>query len=396
MYNTVKINENLTYLGGSDRRLALFESAYPVPRGVSYNAYLLEDEKIAVLDTVDDSVGALFFENLEHALGGRKPDYLVIHHMEPDHSASFSRFMEKYPETRVVCNQKIAQMLQNFYGFSGEAHLVKDGDTLCLGKHKLRFLFAPMVHWPEVMFSFDETSHTLFSADAFGTFGALGGSIFADEVHFERDFLSEARRYYLNIVGKYGVQVQNVLKKAATLDIRTICPLHGPVWRKDLSWYLGKYDVWSRYEAEEKGVVLFYASIYGHIQNAAEILGTELARLGIEAHVYDTSVTHPSELLAEAFRYSHAVFLSSTYNGGIFTSMEHLLGELKSHSYQNRKFAVVENGSWAPQAGGQMEAILATCKNLTQIGEKVTFVSALDEKGRSALTELAKEISASF
>lgn len=396
MYNVIKIQEGLSYVGGSDRRIALFESAYPVPRGVSYNAYVLEDEKTAVFDTVDDSVAALYFDNLEHVLGGKSPDYLIVHHMEPDHSASFSRFAEKYPDTKVVCNQKIAQMLQNFYGYKGEPLVVKDGDTLSLGKHTLRFLFAPMVHWPEVMFSYDETAHTLFSADAFGTFGALGGSIFADEVHFERDFLSDARRYYMNIVGKYGVQVQNVLKKAATLDIRTVCPLHGPVWRKDFGWYLEKYDIWSRYEAEEKGVAVFYASIYGHVQNAAEVLAAELARLGIEARVYDTSVTHVSELLSEAFRYSHSVFLSCTYNGGIFSSMEGLLAELKSHNFQNRKFAVVENGSWAPQAGGQMEAVLSSLKNMTKIGEKVSFVSALDEKGREALVALAKEIKASF
>lgn len=396
MYNVIKIQEELSYVGGSDRRIALFESAYPVPRGVSYNSYVLKDEKTAVFDTVDDSVGALYFENLEHVLGGKAPDYLIIHHMEPDHSASFSRFAEKYPSTKVVCNQKIAQMLQNFYGFKGEAIVVKDGDTLSLGKHTLRFVFAPMVHWPEVMFSYDETSHTLFSADAFGTFGALGGSIFADEVHFERDFLNDARRYYMNIVGKYGVQVQNVLKKASALDIRTVCPLHGPVWRKDFGRYLEKYDIWSRYEAEEKGVAVFYASIYGHVQNTAEILASELARLGIEARVYDTSVTHVSELLSEAFRYSHSVFLSCTYNGGIFSSMEALLAELKSHNFQNRKYAVVENGSWAPQAGGQMEAVLSSLKNMTKIGEKVSFVSAPDETCREALVALAKEIEASF
>lgn len=393
MQNSVRIAESLYYVGGSDRRIALFESAFPVPRGVSYNSYLLLDEKTVLFDTVDLSVSELFFENVEHVLGGRPLDYLVIHHMEPDHSSSFERLIEKYPSVKVVANQKIAQMLGQFYAYGASSvHLVKEGDTLCTGAHTLRFVFAPMVHWPEVMFTFDETSNTLFSADAFGTFGALGGSIFADEVHFGRDFLDEARRYYFNIVGKYGMQVQNVLKKAAALPIERICPLHGPVWRKDIGWYLDKYDTWSAYRPEEKGVAVFYGSIYGHTQNAAEIFASALAEAGMpEVKVYDVSVTEVSELVSEAFRYSHAVFACSTYNNGIFVNMENFLGDLKAHNFQNRKYAVVENGSWSPQAGNLMQAVLSSMKGMECIGEKVTLLSSVKEEQANALRALAKQ-----
>lgn len=394
MHNSVLIEDDLYYVGGSDRRIALFESAFPVPRGVSYNSYLLLDEKTVLFDTVDNSVSDLFLENVEHVLGGRKLDYLVVHHMEPDHSASFKRIAEKYPEATIVANQKTAQMLGNYFCYGGAGILtVKEGDTLSTGKHTLRFVFAPMVHWPEVMFSFDETTGTLFSADAFGTFGALGGSIFADEVNFERDFLDDARRYYFNIVGKYGVQVQNVLKKAAGLEIKTICPLHGPVWRKDIAWYLNKYLTWSAYQPEEKGVCVFYGSIYGHTQNAAEIFASSLVREGVKnVRVYDVSVTDLSQLVSEAFRYSHLVFACATYNNGIFVNMEHLISDLKAHAFQNRKFAVIENGSWAPQAGSLMQAEISSWKGMTQLGEKVTVLSAV--KDDKPLAALAKSVAA--
>ncbi len=391
MHNTVKIFDDLIYVGGNDRRIALFESAFPVPRGVSYNSYVLLDEKTVLFDTTDSSIGDLFLENVEAALGGRKLDYLVVHHMEPDHSATLERIVKKYPGIVVVTNKKVAGMLANYFGFAGNVHLVNEGDELCTGKHTLAFVFAPMVHWPEVMLTFDKTSGTLFSADAFGTFGALGGSIFADEVPFERDFLDDARRYYFNIVGKYGVQVQSALKKAAGLPIKAICPLHGPVWRKDIAWYLGKYDTWSRYLPEEKGVVVFYASVYGHTQNAAEILATSLVAHGVKNVVtYDVSVTDVSELLSEAFRYSHLVFASTTYNNGIFVNMERLLADLKAHAFQNRKYSIIENGSWSPQAGGLMEAELAGMKNLTRVGEKVTVLSSV--RDRAPLDALAAEI----
>ena len=392
MHNCVRIADDLFYLGGNDSRIALFESTYPVPRGVSYNSYLLTDEKTVLFDTVDLSVSDLFFENLAYALGGRALDYIVVHHMEPDHSATFARVLEKYPSATVVTNQKVAQMLKNYFGFAGGVHLVKEGDTLSVGKRTLSFVFAPMVHWPEVMFTYIPEDGTLFSADAFGTFGALPGSVFADEVDFERDFLDDARRYYFNIVGKYGVQVQNVLKKAAGLEIKLVCPLHGPVWRKNFAWYLQKYLTWSAYEPEEKCAAVFYASVYGHTQNAAEIVASAIAQAGAKAKCYDVSVTHVSELIAEAFRCSHVVFASTTYNNGVFVNMENFLNDLKAHNFQNRKYALVENGSWAPQAGSLMDGFLSAGKNMEKIGEKVTVLSAVSEGSAQSLRALGKLI----
>ncbi len=394
MHNTVEICKDLYYVGGNDRRIALFESAFPVPRGVSYNSYLLLDEKTVLFDTVDVAVSELFFENVEHVLNGRKLDYLVVHHLEPDHSASFARLLEKYPGVTVVTCQKARMMLANFFGFRGEnVIVVKEGDALSVGKRTLKFVSAPMVHWPEVLFTYIPEEGILFSADAFGTFGALAGGIFADEVNFERDFLDDARRYYFNIVGKYGVQVQNVLKKAAGLEIKLVCPLHGPVWRENFAWYLQKYDTWSKYQPEERGVAVFYSSVYGHTQNAAEILAAAIAQNGVtNLKMYDVSVTHVSELLAEAFRYSHVVFCSTTYNNGIFISMEHFLRDLGAHAYQNRKYAVVENGSWAPQAGGYMKSLIGEWKNMTEVGETVTLLSAVNEETLEKLKALGKEI----
>ena len=392
----MRVTEDLYYIGASDRRIALFESAFPVPRGVSYNSYLLLDEKTVLFDTVDAAVTEEFLHNLESVLGARTLDYLVVQHVEPDHSASFARVLERYPEVCVVASAKAAVMLKNFFSYEG-ATVVKEGDVLETGKHRLRFLAAPMVHWPEVLFTYDEAEGTLFSADAFGTFGALGGSIFADEVQFERDFLDDARRYYFNIVGKYGVQVQSVLKKAAALEIKTVCPLHGPIWRKDFAWYLQKYDIWSNYAPETQGAAVFYASIYGHTQNAAEILAAALAAEGVkEIAVYDVSVTDKSVLLAEAFRYSHAVFLSPTYNNGIFVNMEDFLRDLCAHGYCNRRYALAENGSWAPQAARLMQETLSSCKNMQKIGESVTVLSAVTTQNAQELKALAREIAKSF
>jgi len=395
MYQEIAITQDLYYVGASDRRLALFENVYPVPRGVSYNSYLLLDEKTVLFDTVDSAVGEQFLENVAHVLGDRKLDYLVIHHMEPDHSATLQRLIGTYPEVTLVCNAKTAQMIGNFFGQNAKnVFLVKEGDTLATGSHELQFIFAPMVHWPEVMMSFDKTTGTLFSADAFGTFGALGGSIYADEVHFERDFLDEARRYYFNIVGKYGVQVQNVLKKAAGLELNRICPLHGPVWRTNVSFYMQKYSTWSAYEAEERGVAVFYGSIYGHTQNAAEILAAEIAKEGVDVRVYDCSKTHVSELVSEAFRYSHVVFAAATYNNLVFPPVEALLNDLKAHNYQNRKYALIENGTWAPQSGNLMDTVLSSCKSMERLGEKVTLISSGKEAQREQLVSLAKLIAA--
>lgn len=394
MNNCVSLGNDLYYVGGSDRRLALFESAYPIPRGISYNSYLLLDEKTVLFDTVDKSVAELFFENVASVLGDRPLDYLVIHHMEPDHSASFEGIVSRYPNVKVVVNQKMEVMLKNYFDCElPELIVVKDGDTLSSGKHNHAFLFTPMVHWPEVMMSFDTLTGTLFSADAFGTFGALEGSIYADEVNFEEEFLPDARRYYFNVVGKYGVQVQNALKKVAALPVKTVCPLHGPVWRKDFAWLLNKYDIWSKYEPETKGVLVLYASVYGHMANAAQILGAELVEAGVkEVKLYDTSYTHYSELLAEAFRYSHVVFASTTYNNGVFASMEQLLNELVAHNFQNRAYSILESGSWSPQSGKLMREKLSVLKNMREVGEGVTFLSAVKADTKENLTNLAKEI----
>lgn len=392
MDNTVRVAEDLFYIGASDRRIALFESAFPVPRGVSYNSYLLTDEKTVLFDAVDAAVADEFLSNLTQALGGRSLDYFVVHHVEPDHSAGFLRVKEKYPSVKVLASAKAVAMLKNFFGYEG-VQVVKEGDVLETGKHRLRFVAAPMVHWPEVMFSFDETTGTLFSADAFGTFGALGGSVFADEVHFERDYLDDARRYYFNIVGKYGVQVQNVLKKAASLPIETVCPLHGPIWRKDFASYLEKYDIWSKYLPEERGVAVFYASVYGHTKHAAQLLAAALARAGVtNVALYDVSVTEKSVLLAEAFRYSHAAFLSPTYNNGIFVNMEDFLRDLCAHGFCNRSYALVENGSWSPQAARLMRETLSSLKNMHEIGEGVTVLSSVTQENAAALDALAQAI----
>ena len=389
MYNTVAVLEDLFYVGASDRRLSLFENVYPVPRGASYNSYLLLDEKTALFDTVDHAVSEQFLENVEHVLGGRKLDYIVVHHMEPDHSSTLSEVLLRHPEATVVCNQKIDGMLKNYGCCVGERLLVKEGDELSTGRHTFKFVFAPMVHWPEVMMSFDLKTGALFSADAFGTFGALGGSVWADEVDFEHDFLDDARRYYINIVGKYGVQVQSVLKKAAGLDIKVLLPLHGPLWRENIGRFVEKYLTWSSYTPEEKGVLVVYGSIYGHTQNAAEIVASRIAQKGVKVKVYDASMTDTSVLVSEAFRYSHIVFASATYNNGIFVKMEEFLSDLKAHAFQNRAYAVVENGSWAPQAGALIEAELSSFKNMKKLGERVTILSSVKEETREKLLALA-------
>ncbi len=393
MKNAVLIAENLYWLGGSDRKLSFFEGLYPVPRGISYNAYLLMDEKTVLFDTVDSAVGDAFLNNLEAALGGRSLDYLIVQHMEPDHSATFLRTVEKYPDVTVVVNKKSAQMLAQYYGFCGERiRTVAENEELCTGKHTLKFIFAPMVHWPEVMFTYDGISGTLFSADAFGTFGALEGSLFSEDYPFEQAYLPEARRYYTNIVGKYGVQVQAALKKTEGLSIERICPLHGPVLRKDAAKMVEKYRLWSGYQPEEKGAAVFYASIYGHTQSAAELLASALAQKGIPVCVYDVSVTDCSELLAQAFRVSHLAFASVTYNGGLFPKMETLINDLKAHGLRGRTYALIENGSWAPAAGKIMAETLSAMKEFTQIGETATLLSAGKQEQEQAILALAEAI----
>lgn len=399
MYCVRNVTETIFWVGGNDRRLALFENLFPIPRGVSYNSYLIQDEKTVLLDTVDLSVGEIFLENIEHVLAGRALDYLVINHMEPDHCSMIARLMGMYPQMQVVGNAKTIQILQQFYevDLEGRTVLVKEGDTLNTGVHTLRFVMAPMVHWPEAMMAYEEKEKILFSADAFGTFGALDGNLFNDEVEFERDWLPDARRYYTNIVGKYGPQVQAVLKKAAGLEIQMICPLHGPVWRSNLGWFLDKYDKWSRYEPEEKAVAVMYASMYGHTENAANILAGEISKAGVKnVTVYDISATDVSELIAEAFRCSHLVLAAPTYNNGLYPKMEALLNDMKALNLQGRTVALAENGSWAPVSGKLMRAALEGMKNMTVLEPVLTIKSALKaEQIVGDMAVLAEEIAAS-
>ncbi len=392
MHCEIKIDENLYWIGANDRRIALFENVYPVPNGVSYNSYFIDDEKTAILDTVDASGSKVFFENLEYLLDGRKPDYLIINHTEPDHAATVALTAEKYPELKLVCNAKTAGMLGQFFenDFSDRVITVKEGDTLSLGKHTLTFVMAPMVHWPEVMVTYETETKTLFSADAFGVFGALSGNIFADETDFD---ISEARRYYTNIVGKYGAQVQSLLKKASALEINRICPLHGPVHRKDIRVLIEKYDKWSSYTPEDTSVAVFYASVYSNTENAAEILTSKLAAKGIKnIKLYDVSATHPSYLVAEAFRCSHLVFASISYNAGIFVNMENLLHDLVSHNIQNRTVSFIENGSWAPTSASMMKKLLEPCKNMKFIEDKVTVKSSLKQEQYEQIEKLADAV----
>lgn len=398
MQNIRRITDDLCYVGASDRRLALFENVYPVPRGVSYNSYLLRDEKTVLFDTADSTVREQYFENVAAALDDRKLDYLVVNHMEPDHAALIADLLLRYPEATVVTTAKAAQMMEQFLGTKPEKLLtVKEGEQLSTGRHNLTFVMAPMVHWPEVMMTYDLTDNILFSADAFGTFGALNGNIFADEVNFDRDWIDDARRYYINIVGKYGVQVQNVLKKASGLPIAMICPLHGPIWRENLNYFIEKHDTWSSYRPEEQGVLVIYGSIYGHTASAAEKMAAVLADYGVKGiAMYDASHTDASQLVAECFRYSHIVLASSTYNAGIFTPIENLLHDLKAHSWQNRTVAIIENGTWAAQSGKAMRTILEEMKNITILGEDLSLKSAMKDSQMEDLNFLADLIVANL
>lgn len=395
MYKKRLVAQDTYYIGGSDRRIELFENVYPLRNGASYNSYLIDDEKTCVIDGVDHSVEEQYLTKIKEILGDRKLDYLFVEHMEPDHSSALKRVIELYPDVTVVLNSKSVTMFNNYNaGFEVKnIKLVEENETLSLGKHTLVFIFAPMVHWPEVMMVYDAYSKTLFSADAFGTFGALGGNIFADRETFAKNSEDEARRYYTNIVGKYGTQVQAVLEKAKTVDIKTICPLHGPIWNKDLNYLLGLYTKWATYEPETNGVLIVYGTVYGHSEEAATLIADELAEKGLkEIAVYDVSKTDKSYLVAESFKYSHIIFVSSTYNMGIFTPMEEFILDLKYHNLQNRKFAVVENGSWAPNSGKLMLEILNSMKDFTQIGELITFRSAVKEDDAAKLRDLAAKI----
>lgn len=391
MYCYRKVTDDLFWVGSNDRRLAMFEGVYSVPDGVSYNSYLLMDEKTVLLDTVDKAVKGVFFENIAEVLAGRTLDYMVVHHMEPDHSEAIQEVVMRYPEVKIICNEKTASMMKQYFDFDIDARavLVGEGDSFSTGRHNLVFVMAPMVHWPEVMVSYDTTDKILFSADGFGTFGALNGALFADEVNFERDYLDEARRYYTNIVGKYGDQVQTLLKKAATLEINMICPLHGFVWRKNIGDFVSKYMHWSSYEPEEYGVVIAYASVYGHTENTAEILACRLRERGVKTVMFDVSVTPASDIIAAAFKWSHLVFASTTYNAGIFVNMESLIYDLVAHNIQNRTIALIENGSWAPTSGSLMRAEFEKCKKMTILDQTLTVISSLKREQLSDIDALA-------
>lgn len=382
MHCVRKVTEDLYWVGANDHRLNLFENIHPISRGVSYNSYLLMDKKTVLFDTVDWSVCRQFLENIEAVLDGKNLDYLVINHMEPDHAASLEEVLLRYPKVKVISTEK-AFMLMHQFGFDVEdkKEVVKEGDTKTFGKHTVTFVSAPMVHWPEAMVTFDITNGVLFAADAFGSFGALDGKLFNDEVNFDRDWIDEARRYYTNIVGKYGPHVQALLKKAAGIDIKIICPLHGPVWRSNLGYFIDKYDKWSRYEPEEKGVMIVYASMYGNTESAVTALASKLVEKGITNVVmYDVSNTHVSQLISETFKYSHIVLASVTYNLGIYPLMHNYLMDMKALNVQNRTVAIVENGSWACKSGDLMVEFLDDMKQMSILNERLTMVSSLNKE----------------
>lgn len=402
MYCVRNVTEDLYWVGANDHRLHLFENIHPIPRGVSYNAYLLLDEKTVLFDTVDWSVCRQLLENMEHLLGERPLDYLVINHMEPDHGASIEEILLRWPEVKIISTEK-AFMFMHQFGFHVDGHEcieVKEGDGYTFGKHNVTFVGAPMVHWPEAMVTFDTTNGVLFSADAFGSFGALDGKLFADEVNFDRDWIDDARRYLTNIVGKYGPHIQLLLKKAGGIldQIKYICPLHGPVWRKDLGYFIDKYDKWSRYEPEEKGVLIAYASMYGNTEAAAQALAAKLCEKGVtNVWVHDVSNTHVSYLVSESFRLSHIVLASVTYNLGIYPVMHDYLMHLKGLNLQNRTFALIENGSWAPKSGDLMQKFVEDeLKNMTVLGERLSLASALHPDKAGELEALADAIKESM
>lgn len=390
-----KVTEDLYWVGANDKRTHLFENIHPISRGVSYNSYLLMDEKKVLFDTVDWSVCREFLKNVEEVLDGASLDYLVINHMEPDHAASMEEVLLRYPECKVISNEK-AFMFMHQFGFNveGRKEEVKEGDTICLGKHTVTFVAAPMVHWPEAMVTFDTTNGVLFSADAFGSFGSLDGKLFNDEVNFDRDWIDDARRYFCNIVGKYGPFVQHLLKKAATVPIKMFCPLHGPVWRTDLGYFIDKHDKWSRYEPEEKGVLIVYASMYGNTEAAAQELASTLCEKGMtNVAVYDVSKTHVSELVAEAFKYSHIVLASVTYNLNIYPVMYDFLHHLKGLNFQKRTFGLIENGTWAIKSGSLMKAYIEeNLKECMVLGAQVSVNSSVDETNKAEFTSLADSI----
>lgn len=382
----MKISNDIAYIGVNDREIDLFESQYVVPNGMAYNSYVILDEKIAVFDTVDKNFGTQWLKNLDEALGGKTPDYLIVQHMEPDHSANIALFAEKYPDAKIVANDKAFVMMSQFFDFDlGDRKMsVKNGESLSLGKHELTFVFAPMVHWPEVMMTYDSTDKVLFSADAFGKFGALD----TDE-----DWACEARRYYFGIVGKYGAQVQAVLKKAAALDIKTICPLHGPILAENLGYYLDLYNTWSSYGVESDGVVIAYTSVYGNTKVAAELLAQKLQEKGCpKVAVNDLARCDMAEAVEDAFRYGKIVLATTTYNADVFPFMREFINELTERNFQNRFVGIIENGSWAPMAAKVIKKMLENSKNITFADTVVTVKSAMKQNTADDIERLADEI----
>ena len=382
----MKITDTIKYVGVNDHQVDLFEGQYAVPNGMSYNSYVILDEKVAVMDTVDANFVHNWLDNLEHALDGRKPDYLIVQHMEPDHAANIANFLKVYPDTTVVATEKAFVMIKNFFGLDleGQKWVADNGSTLSLGMHNLTFVFAPMVHWPEVMVTYDSTEKVLFSADGFGKFGALD---------VEEDWDDEARRYFIGIVGKYGQQVQDILKVAGTLDIQTICPLHGPVLTENLGHYISLYDTWSSYTPEEEGIVIAYTSVYGHTKEAVNLLADKLKSKGCpKVVVYDLARDDMSAALSDAFRYSKLVLATTTYNASIYPFMHDFLTRLAEHNFQNRTIGLIENGSWAPLAAGIMKDLLSECSNINWLKKKVTIMSAVDDENREQIEEMAKEL----
>jgi len=393
MHCARQITEDLYYVGASDRRLNMFENLYPIPSGMAYNSYIIKDEKTVLLDTADNAVSELFFENLLAVLQDTTPDYLIVQHMEPDHAALISSLLQLYPKVKIVCSAKAKVLIGQFFGvINTEIITVKDGDTLSIGSRALQFITAPMVHWPEVIMTYDPKSKTLFTADAFGTFGALGGNLYADKLDFQINWLSEARRYYANIVGKYGPQVQAVFQKIAKFSIERICPLHGPVWRDHLDWYLDKYQHWSTYQPEDPDdILVVYGSLYGHTKNAAEALAARLSE-GSRVTILDASNTYVSELLAQTFRCGKIVIACPTYNMGLYPPISHYLQTLKEHNIQNRLVAIIESGSWAIQSGKLIKAHLETMKNITLAEPVIRVLSAIKEEQCGELDTLAGAI----
>lgn len=399
MYCTRKITDEIVWVGGYDRRLALFENLFPIPRGVTYNSYLILDEKVALMDTVDSSISHQFMDNITHSLAGRSIDYLIVNHMEPDHCANIEELLIRYPDMKIIGNAKTIDLIKQFYDMDIEKNIiiVKEHDVLELGNHTLTFYMTPMVHWPEVMMTFEEKHGILFSADAFGSFGALNGNLFNDELDFDNAWLSDYRRYYSNIVGKYGTQVQNSLKKLSSLDIKMICPLHGPIWRSNLEFLLDKYDKWSSYTPEEQTVALFYASMYGNTESAINILANELVEAGVRnIVVYDVSNTHVSTLVEEVFRCSHIVIAAPTYNGSIYPAMFNFLHDMQALNLQNRTVGLLDNGSWAPTANRQVVSMIESMKDMEILQPIVSIRSALKENTHAQLLELKDAIVASL